>query len=65
MLVTADELELPLAVRDSVREIAELIDRLPWDVCSMISRKTVSLETYNGYKFKIVKVDIADEDDEE
>ena len=65
MIVTADEYELPLAVRDTVGEIADLLGRYVWDVRSMISRKTVSRETYNGHEFKIIKVEIDDEDDDE
>ena len=65
MIVTADELELPLAVRDTVGEIADILGRFGWDVRSMISRKTVSTATYNGHKFKIVKVDIDEEDEDE
>lgn len=65
MIVTADEYELPLAVRDTVTEIADLLGRYVWDVRSMISRQTVSNTAYNGHKFKIIKVDIDDEDDEE
>lgn len=64
MIVTADEYELPLAVRDTVVEIASLLGKFVGDVRSMISRKTVSLTTYNGYRYKIVKVDIDEEDDE-
>ena len=64
MIVTADEYELPLAVRDTVVEIASLLGKFVEDVRSMISRKTVSLTTYNGYRYKIVKVDIDEEDDE-
>lgn len=65
MIVTADKYELPLAVRDTAGEIADLLGRYVWDVRSMISRKTVSRETYNGHEFKIIKVEIDDEDDEE
>ena len=39
MLVTADKYELPLAVRDSVGEIADLIGRLKYDVHASISKK--------------------------
>ena len=64
MSVTADEYELPLAVRDTVVEIASLLGQFVGDVRSMISRKNASRYTYNGHKYKIVKVDIDEEDDE-
>lgn len=64
MIVTADELELPLAVRDTTGEIADLLGRFVGDVRSMISRKTVSNTTYGGHRYRIIKVDIDEEDDE-
>lgn len=65
MLVTADKYELPLAVRDNVGEIADLIGRLKYDVYSSISKKQVSQDTYNGFRYKIIKVVIDDEEDED
>ena len=53
MLVTADKYELPLAVRDNVGEIADLIGRLKYDVYHTISKK------------KVIKVVIDDEEDED
>ena len=63
MLVTADKYELPLAVRDSVGEIADLIGRLKYDVYASISKKQVSQEKYNGFHYKIIKVDIEEDED--
>lgn len=65
MLVTADKYELPLAVRDNVGEIATLIGRLKYDVYHTISKKNVSQDTYNGFHYKIIKVVIDDEEDED
>lgn len=65
MLVTADKYELPLAVRDTAAEIGELIGRLKFEVFSAISRKNVSQEKYNGHRFRIIKVVIDDEEDED
>lgn len=64
MLVTADKYELPLAVRDNVGEIADLIGRLKYDVYRTISKKHVSQDTYNGFHYKIIKVEIDEEDDD-
>lgn len=64
MLITADKYELPLAVRDSVGEIADLLCRLKYDVYATISKKQVSQEKYNGFRYKIIKVDIDEEDDD-
>lgn len=64
MLVTADEYELPLAVRDTVDEIADLLGRLKYDVYATISKKQVSQEKYNGFRYKIIKVDIDEEDED-
>lgn len=63
MLVTADRYELPLAVRDSVGEIADLIGRSKYDVYATISKHQVSQGTYNGFKYKIIKIEV--DDDEE
>lgn len=64
MLVTADKYELPLAVRDTVGEIADLLGRLKYDVYASISKKQVSQEKYNGFHYKIIKVDIDEEDED-
>lgn len=64
MLVTADKYELPLAVRDTVGEIADLLGRLKYDVYASISKKQVSKERYNGFHYKIIKVDIDEEDED-
>lgn len=64
MLVTADEYELPLAVRDTVDEIAALLGRLKYDVYATVSKKQVSQEKYNGFRYKIIKVDIDEEDED-
>ena len=64
MVVTADEYELPLAVRDNVGEIADLLGRLKYDVYATISKKQVSQKKYNGFHYKIVKVEIDEEDDD-
>lgn len=64
MLVTADKYELPLAVRDTAGEIADLLGRLKYDVYASISKKSVSQEKYNGFRYKIIKVDIDEEDED-
>ena len=64
MLVTADKYELPLAVRDTVGEIADLLGRLKYDVYASISKKQVSQEKYNGFRYKIIKIDIDEEDED-
>ena len=64
MIVTADEYELPLAVRDTVGEIADLLGRFVGDVRVIMSRKNVSLTTFNGYRYKVIGVDIDEEDED-
>lgn len=64
MIVTADEYELPLAVRDTVGEIADLLGRLVGDVRVSMSRKNVSSTTYNGHRYKIIRVNIDEEDED-
>ena len=64
MLITADRYELPLAVRDDVGEIADLLGRMKYDVYRTISKKQVSQEKYNGFHYRIIKVDIDEEDDD-
>lgn len=64
VVITADEYELPLAVRDTVGEIADLLGRLKYDVYASISRKQVSQGKYNGFRYKIIKVEIDEEDDD-
>lgn len=64
MLVTADEYELPLAVRDTVVEIAKLLGRQTNEIYKALSRKAVSQDTYNGFRCKIIKVDIDEEDND-
>ena len=63
MAVTADELELPLIVADSASELGRILGRTRGDIFSMLSRKSVSLTTFNGYRYRIIKVDIDEEDD--
>lgn len=64
MLVTADKYEFPLAVRDSVVEIADLLGRSRYDVYATISKKQVSKYPYNGFKYRIIKVEIDEEDED-
>lgn len=64
MLITADQYELPLAVRDTVGEIADLLGRLKHDVLATISKKQVSKYPYNGFKYRIIKVEIDEEDED-
>jgi hypothetical protein len=64
MIVTADEYELPLAVRDTVGEIADLLGRLKYDVLATISKKSVSKYPYNGFKYKIIKIEVDEEDED-
>lgn len=64
MIITADKYELPLAVRDSVGEIADLLGRLKYDVYTTISKKQVSQKKYNGFNYRIIMVEIDEEDDD-
>lgn len=64
LLVTADKYELPLAVCDSAGEVAELLGRVRGDIYTTIARKLVSRETFNGHQFRIIKVEIDEEDDD-
>lgn len=64
MLVTADEYELPLAVRDTAVEIAELLGWQTNEVFQAVRRKSVSQEKYNGFRYKIIKIKVDDEEDE-
>lgn len=63
LLVTADEYELPLAVRDYAKEIADLLGRTKYEIFSAVSRKQVSKYPYNGYKYKIIKIEVDEDDD--
>lgn len=63
MIVTADEYELPLAVLDTADQVARLLGRQRGDVYSAITRKTVSLDKFNGYTYRIVKVEIDDKEE--
>lgn len=65
MLVTADKYELPLAVRDNVGEIADLLGRSKYDVYTTISKKQVSKYPYNGFKYRIIKIEVDDDDEED
>lgn len=64
LLVTADKYELPLAVCDSTGEVAEILGRSRGDILSTISRKSVSQDTFNGHRYRIIKVEIDDEEDD-
>lgn len=64
LIITADKYELPLAVRDNVGEIADLLGKLKYDVYASISRKQVSQKKYNGFHYKIIQVEIDEEDDD-
>ena len=63
-IVTADEYELPLAVRDTLGEIADLIGRSKHDIPHTIRHNQVSQQPYNGHKYKIIRIDIDDTEDE-
>ena len=62
MIVTADAHELPLAVCDNVGEVADLIGGLKYDVYKSISRQSVSHKTFNGYRYKIIKIEVDEEE---
>lgn len=64
MIVTADKYELPLAVRDSVGEIADLLGRHRGEIQTMITRKYVSQGKYNGFRYRVIRVNIDEEDDD-
>ena len=63
MIVTADEYELPLAVCDSANEVAQLLGRVRGDVYSAITRKHVSQDTFNGYRYKIIRIKMDEENE--
>lgn len=63
MIVTADEYELPLAVLDTADQVARLLGKQRGDVYSAITRKTVSLDKFNGYTYRIIKVEIDNEEE--
>lgn len=65
VLVTADEYELPLAVRDTLSEIAELTGRSRYDIPNTINRKQVSMRPYNGFKYRIIRIDMEEEGEED
>lgn len=62
--VTADKYELPLAVSDSAKELGELLGRHRAEVYSQMSRKAVSKTKHNGFRYKIIKVEIDEEDED-
>lgn len=62
MIVTADAHELPLAVCDNVGEVADLIGRLKYDMYKSISNGSVSQKTFNGYRYKIIKIEVDEEE---
>lgn len=64
VVITADKYELPLAVRDTQDEIEQLLGRSGEDVSSMISRKTTSMTRFNGFRYRIVRVNVDDEEDD-
>ena len=64
MIISADKYELPLAVRDTAVDIAKLLGRQPNEIYVAITKKSVSQDTYNGYRYRIIKVmtNVEDED---
>lgn len=63
MIVTADEYELPLAVCDSANEVAQILGRERGDVYSAITRKQVSQDTFNGFRYKIIRIKMDEENE--
>lgn len=64
-IVTADEYELPLAVCDTLGEIARLTGRSKFDIPHTIAMGQVSQKKFNGSKYKIIRIDTDDEEDVE
>ena len=64
-IVTADEYEQPLAVCDTLGEIAKLTGRSKYDIPHTIRHNQVSQQPYNGHRYKIIRIDIDDEEDME
>ena len=62
MVITADEYELPLAVRTKAQEIADLLGRPKADIFSAISRNRPSKYPYNGHKYRIIKIEVGEEE---
>lgn len=56
-IVTADKFELILAVRDTKAEIARLLDVEISTVCRSITRGAISINKFNGHKYKIIEID--------
>ena len=56
MMVTRDKYELPLAIADSVRELAEMIGKEPNRISSSMSHAKA-----RGYKSPYRRVEIEDE----
>lgn len=61
LAVTADELELPLVVCDSVRELAKWAGCPTFKIYYKINNKIVD----NRWKCRYLKVDLPEDDDEE
>lgn len=64
LVVTADEYELPLAVADTADELSRILGRTVNDIYVTISRQNVSQGQLNGYNYRIIRVDIGEEDDD-
>ena len=62
MVITADEYELPLAVRTKAQEIADLLGRTKYEIFSAVSRKQVSQQRYNGHRYRIIKIEAGEEE---
>lgn len=62
MVITADEYELPLAVSTKAQEIADLLGRTKYEVFSAVSRKQVSQQRYSGHRYRIIKIEVGEEE---
>lgn len=61
MVITADEYELPLAVRNNAQEIAELLGRTKNDVFRAVGQNWLSKYPHNGHKYRIIKIEVDNE----
>lgn len=58
MAVTSDKYELPIAVADTIKELAVMLDKSPNSLSSARSKQSKGVIN----KYKIVKVEIDDDD---
>lgn len=60
LAVTGDDLELPIAVSESLRKLAKQLGVANSTVLKMEQRQNISRHTYMGEHYRIVKVEDKD-----